>query len=63
MMMGLFIYLVKNKMMSNYFSYQNVVIVVLAQLLCGILYMFILSKLDATWIRDIEERIVRRCHN
>lgn len=56
-LMGLFIFLVKYEMMSNQFSYLNFAIVVSVQLLCGILYLILLKKLGATWLKDIVERM------
>lgn len=56
-LMGLGIYLMKYKMMSNHFNYINFVIIVSAQIVCGMLYLLILKKSGTTWITDIEDRI------
>jgi len=56
-LLGLFIYFVKYEMINNHFSYQNFAIVLSLQALCGITYLFVLRKLGATWIKDIQERI------
>jgi len=57
LLMGLCIYIVKYEMMSNQFIYKNFAIIIWAQLICGILYLILLKKLNSTWIRDIEDRI------
>ena len=54
---GCFVYLVKYVMLSNHFNYQNVAIVFSIQLFCGVLYLILLRKLDATWIREIVQRV------
>jgi len=56
-LMGLFIYFVKYEMINNRFSYQNFVIVVLFQLIFSIIYLILLKKLGATWLKDITERM------
>ena len=56
-LMGLFVFFVKYKIMENQYSYQNFAIIVLLQLLCGIVYYVVLKKSGSTWVREIEERI------
>jgi len=55
--MGVLIYFVKYEMINNLFSYQNFLIIILLQLIFLIVYLIILKKLGATWLKDITERM------
>lgn len=56
-LMGILIYFVKYEIINNRFCYQNFVIIILLQLLFLIVYLIILKKLGATWLKDITERM------
>ena len=57
MLLGFCIYFIKYNMMSNQYGYRNFAVTLAAQIMCGMIYIIILKKLDVTWIRDIEDRI------
>ncbi|MEW6668909.1 MAG: lipopolysaccharide biosynthesis protein [Thermodesulfobacteriota bacterium] len=58
--LGSLVYLVKYGLLSNEFNYRNVAIVLSIQVLCGALYLFILRRSGAAWIRDVEQRVSLR---
>jgi len=54
---GVLIYLIKYVMLSNKFNVHNITLIVSLQLICGILYLFLLNRFGATWIGDMRARM------